>query len=81
MDEFPVRLRRLRERNRLKQYRLSELCGLSSDMVRKYETGKVRPSVEALEAVADYFEVSTDYMLGRTDYPCVLKPLSSHKKL
>lgn len=76
-----MRLRRLRERNRLKQYRLSELCGLSSDMVRKYETGKVRPSVEALEAVADYFEVSTDYMLGRTDYPCVLKPLSSHKKL
>lgn len=81
MNDFPVRLRRLRERNRLKQYKLSELCGLSSDMVRKYETGRVKPSVEALEAVADYFKVSTDYMLGRTDYPCVLKPLSSHKKI
>lgn len=80
MDDFPGRLRRLRERNRLKQYRLSELCGLSSDMVRKYESGDVKPSVEALKAIADYFEVSTDYLLGRTDYPCVLKPLSSHKK-
>ncbi len=81
MDDFPGRLRRLRERNRLKQYRLSELCGLSSDMVRKYESGDVKPSVEALKAIADYFEVSTDFLLGRTDYPCVLKPLSSHKKI
>lgn len=81
MDDFPGRLRRLRERNRLKQYHLSELCGLSSDMVRKYECGRVKPSVEALEAIADYFEVSTDYLLGRTDYPCVLKPLPSHKKI
>lgn len=79
MDEFPVRLRRLRERNRLKQYKLSELCGLSSDMVRKYESGKVKPSTDALIAISDYFEVSTDYMLGRTDYPGVLKPSSSHK--
>ncbi len=81
MDDFPGRLRRLRERNRLKQYRLSELCGLSSDMVRKYESGDVKPSVEALKAIADYFDVSTDFLLGRTDYPCVLKPLSSHKKI
>jgi len=79
MDDFPGRLRRLRERNRLKQYRLSELCGLSSDMVRKYEKGEVKPSVDALEAIADFFEVSTDYMLGRTDYPCVLNPSSSHR--
>lgn len=80
MDEFPVRLRRLRERNRLKQYKLSELCGLSSDMVRKYESGKVKPSMDALIVISEYFEVSTDYMLGRTDYPGILKLPSSHKK-
>lgn len=28
-----------------------------------------------------YFEVSTDYLLGRTDYPCVVKPLSSHRRI
>lgn len=80
MDEFPVRLKRLRERNRLKQYKLSELCGLSSDMVRRYESGKSKPSTDALIAISDYFEVSTDYMLGRTDYPGILKLSSSHKK-
>jgi ribosome-binding protein aMBF1 (putative translation factor) len=81
MGEFPERLRRLRERNRLSRYRLSELCGISSDQIRRYELGNRKPGTDALEAIADYFEVSTDYLLGRTDYPCVVKPLSSHKKI
>ena len=81
MNEFPERLRRLRERNRLSRYRLSDLCGISSDQIRRYELGERKPGADALEAIADYFAVSTDYLLGRTDYPCVVKPLSSHKKI
>ena len=81
MGEFPERLRRLRERNRLSRYRLSELCGISSDQIRRYELGNRKPGTDALEAIAYYFEVSTDYLLGRTDCPCVVKPLSSHKKI
>lgn len=81
LSEFSERLRRLRERNRLSRSRLSELCGLSSDLIRKYELGECKAGQDSLEAIADYFEVSTDYLLGRTDYPCVVKPLSSHKKI
>nr|DAT63390.1 MAG TPA: repressor protein [Caudoviricetes sp.] len=81
MSEFKDRLKRLRERNRLSRYRLSELCGISSDQIRRYELGETKPGQEALEAIADYFEVSTDYLLGRTDYPCVVKPLSSHRRI
>ena len=81
MDELSERLRRLRERNRLSRYRLSELCGISSDQIRRYELGKRKPGADALVAMADYFEVSTDYLLGRTDYPCVVKPLWSHRKI
>jgi len=81
MNEFPERLRRLRERNRLSRYRLSELCGIGPDSIRRYELGERKPGADALEAIADYFEVSTDFLLGRTDYPCLVKPLSSHKKI
>lgn len=81
MNLLPERLRKLRERNRLSRYRLSELCGIGPDSIRRYELGEIKPSTDALEAIADYFEVSTDYLLGRTDYPCVLKPSSSHKKI
>lgn len=80
-ERFPERLRRIRERNRLSRYKLSDLCGISSDQIRRYELGERKPRSDALEAIADYFEVSTDYLLGRTDYPCVVKPLSSHRRI
>jgi transcriptional regulator with XRE-family HTH domain len=79
LEKFPSRLRRLRDRDRLKRYQLSELCGLSPDMVRKYERGEASPGVDALTAIADYFEVSTDFLLGRTDYPNVLEPKKRHR--
>lgn len=66
---FPERLRRLRERNRLKQCVLAELCGLDYNAIKRYETGKTKPTMDALVAIADYFEVSIDYLIGRSDYP------------
>lgn len=65
--EFPKRLRKLRERQRRKQYVVSELCGLSRGTIRRYERGEMKPSAEALVAIAEYFDVSVDYLLGRTD--------------
>lgn len=69
MNEFPERLRRLRERNRLKRCVLSELCGLNRNAVRRYELGEAEPTLSTLESIADYFEVSVDYLIGRSDYP------------
>lgn len=80
MDELPDRIKKLRERNLLSRYRLSELCGISPDQIRRYELGSIKPGPDALVAIADYFEVSTDYLLGRTDYPGIVNPLASHKK-
>lgn len=65
---FPERLQRLRERQRKSRKVLSELCGLSSDSIRKYERKEAKPSVGALIAIADYFEVSLDYLVGRQNY-------------
>ena len=68
-DVFRFRLQKLREKHRgLSRATLSELCGLPPDTIRKYERGQVsNPTIESLTAIADYFDVSVDYLIGRTD--------------
>ncbi len=68
-EEFPVRLRRLREKQRRKQYVVSELCGLNRSAIRRYERGEREPGLKELISIADYFEVSIDYLVGLTDNP------------
>lgn len=65
--DFPKRLQQLRERRRISRKTLSELCGLTSGAIRRYERGERMPTVDALIAIADCLGVSTDYLLGRTD--------------
>ena len=67
-DDFSVRLRKLREEKRIKRYILSQRCGLHSDAIRRYELGEAEPDVSSLIAIADFFEVSLDYLTGRADY-------------
>lgn len=68
MQEFPMRLRKLREEKRMKRYILSQRCGLHTDAVRRYERGEAEPDMVSLIAIADFFEVSLDYLTGRADY-------------
>lgn len=65
---FPQRLQALREKKRLSRRTLAELCGLSKNMISLYERGEKAPSVDALISLADYFGVSTDYLLGRKNF-------------
>ncbi len=64
-DKFPERLRQLRERRRISRRVLSELCGLSKNMIAVYERGEVDPTVSAVMRLADYFDVSSDYLFCR----------------
>ena len=66
-SEFPQRLRMLRERNRVSRRVLSELCGLSKNMVARYERGERVPSLADAEALADFFGVTLDYLSGRAE--------------
>ena len=68
MNEFPERLRRLREREHIKRYVLSERCGLHSDAVRRYERGEAKPDYDSLIALADELDTSLDYLTGRDKY-------------
>lgn len=70
MISFCCRLRLLREeRKPARSARVtSELMGLSSDALRRYERGEAEPTMESLRKIADYYHVSTDYLMGRTNY-------------
>lgn len=67
-NEFSKRLRYLREREGKSRIVISQLCGLPDGAIRKYERGEVTPNIDSLIAIADHFAVSTDYLLGRTNY-------------
>lgn len=64
MDGFGERLRRLRKERDITQGQLAEQIGVVPSAVGKYERlPDSYPSVEALVKIADYFDVSTDYLL------------------
>ena len=63
--EFPERLRRLGERDRMDRKKLGECCGLSKSIISKYERGEREPTASSLEKIADFFDVTTDFLLGR----------------
>lgn len=63
------RLFLLRSKKKLSQKALGELLGVSDAAITMMEKGKRSPSFEILCALADYFEVSIDYLTGRTDKP------------
>ena len=64
---FPGNLRRLREQRRVSRRVLSELCGLSKNMIARYERGERIPTSDALELLADFFGVSMDKLWGREE--------------
>ena len=68
-DPFAAKLRALRRRKNVSCARVSELCGLNKDAVRRYERGEARPGLDALLALADYFDVTLDQLVGRNDPP------------
>ena len=67
-SEFPGRLRRRRERRRMNRKAMGECCGLSKNIIGMYERGEKEPSLKTLIKIADFFEVSTDYLLGRKNF-------------
>lgn len=65
MMAFPRILSHLRERTKTKQKDLAKVLGVTASVVSQYEKGKALPGYDVMEKIADYFEVSVDYLLGR----------------
>lgn len=66
---FGRTLARLRKERKMSQYDLAEKMNFSRGKIANYEQGTRQPDFETLQMFADFFEVSTDYLLGRTNEP------------
>lgn len=69
MQILAKRLKELREGRRIYQRELAEILGMSFRGYQNYETGQSEPKLATLMVLADYYQVSIDYLVGRTDAP------------
>ena len=65
--KFSDILKSLRKEQRLTQVELAKKLGLTRSSLSMYELGDREPDFETLEAIADFFNVDMDYLLGRSD--------------
>lgn len=69
MFKFNEHLKKLRLSKNITQKQLAEYIGASERGVQNYELGLRKPAFDMLISLADYFEVSLDYLVGRSDDP------------
>ncbi len=67
MSSFGERLRELREEKGITQMELARFLSLANSTVSQYEADKREPDSSTLQKLADYFAVTLDYLLGRSD--------------
>ena len=64
-------LKKIRKEKNITQIRLSIAAEVSQETISAYESGKALPSAETLIKIADFLDVSIDYLLDRTDNPVI----------
>lgn len=69
MSLFSNRLKELRKAKKVTQKMLAESIDMSERNYQSLEYGKIKPSYDTIINLADFFDVSTDYLLGRSDDP------------
>jgi len=65
MKTFTERLKELREEKNLSMAALGKQIGFTYSSVSRWESGVHVPTIDILNKLADFFKVSTDYLLGR----------------
>ena len=66
---FAERLKELRAERQVTQLMLAQALGMTDRTFRKYEARTIDPTLSVLIALADFFDVSLDYLVGRSDKP------------
>lgn len=68
-----MRLKKLRTDRHISQLKLALDLNLNQNSISRYETGEREADYATLIKIADYFDVSIDYLLERTDNPQLLR--------
>ncbi len=69
MEIVAERLRELRNQTNLSQVKMADALGIKQGAVNRYENNQSEPSCETLLIYANFFDVSLDYIFGRTENP------------
>ena len=69
MENFSERLKTMRAVSGKRQKDIADAMGITSRAYQYYEKGTKEPTLSKIVALADYFDVSLDYIVGRTDNP------------
>lgn len=64
---MPLRLKQLRLEREITQQEIADMVKISRSVISQYENGLVEPTASVISKLADFFEVSTDYLLNRSD--------------
>lgn len=67
MLKIGERLKNLRMNKKVTQKQIADYLGIAPNNYQNFEYGQINPSYENLIKLADYFNVSTDYLLGRSE--------------
>lgn len=65
--DFPTRLKELRKAKKVNQTSLGKEIGVTLKQIQRYESGENDPTMSVLIALAIFFDVSIDYLVGRSD--------------
>lgn len=68
-----MRLKEIRKSKGISQLKLAMDLNTNQNTISRYETGEREPGINELIKIADYFNVSIDYLLDRTDNPEIQK--------
>lgn len=68
-----MRLKEIRKSKGMSQLKLAIELNTNQNTISRYETGEREPGIAELIRIADYFNISVDYLLERTDNPTIQK--------
>ena len=68
-----MRIKILRKKKKITQLKMAMDLNMNQNTLSRYENGKREPSITELIKISDYFDVSIDYILERTDNPNINK--------
>ena len=68
LEIFSKRFRQLLNDNKLDLQKLSDEIGIARSTMNDWKLGKKMPGADGVRKLADYFNITTDYLLGKTDF-------------
>ena len=66
-NNIGYRISELRKQAGMSQFQLAKVLDIATSTLGMYETGKREPSLKVMNRIANYFNVTTDYLLGRPE--------------